>query len=301
MKLGPPYESSVGGLSLFWARAWGSIAIGTICGGTLMCGSQDVGKSKRLCLALRATKPWTWFWLLTAFGLICPVNVIFSRLALIIGVFGVWSGGLFLFWRRPTVRFPLLMLGTCWVAFLILPGYDLAPRLLREEYVSQLLRYEKTWFLWGGENVIGIDCSGLVRRGLIHADLKTGILTANPRPVRQALSLWWFDRSARALAEGYRGDTRVLFSEQSINALNHARLLPGDLAVTSDGIHVLAYIGGQRWIEADPDEMKAITVSAPAMAFRWFNVPVDIVRWRQLDDVGYTLTGLPGGSTVAGG
>ena len=65
----------------------------------------------------------------------------------------------------------------------------------------------------------------------------------------------------------------------------------GDLAVTSDGIQVLAYVGSQRWIEADPDEMKVITVRAPAMAFRWFNVPVDIVRWRQLEDVVYTLTG----------
>ena len=30
-------------------------------------------------------------------------------------------------------------------------------------------------------------------------------------------------------------------------------LRPGDLAVTTTGSHVLAYLADQRWIEADPD------------------------------------------------
>ena len=68
----------------------------------------------------------------------------------------------------------------------------------------------------------------------------------------KALSLWWNDTSAGKLL------TDTLITEQvtsgkSINSLDIKSILPGDFAVTTDGIHVLVYLGKSTWIEADPN------------------------------------------------
>lgn len=56
--------------------------------------------------------------------------------------------------------------------------------------------------------------------------------------------------------------------------------MPGDFAVTSDGVHVMAYIGDQTWLEADPDVKKVIKVKAPSDN-PWFSEPVNVMRWAQ--------------------
>lgn len=61
--------------------------------------------------------------------------------------------------------------------------------------------------------------------------------------------------------------------------------MPGDMAVTSSGVHVLAYLGERTWIEADPNELqgnRVIRVKTPTRN-AWFNMPVHIMRWRQFD------------------
>ena len=58
----------------------------------------------------------------------------------------------------------------------------------------------------------GIDCSGLVTRGLIDADLSVGLRTANPRLLRHGLSLWWHPCTAQDLGDGYGGRTRFLLA-----------------------------------------------------------------------------------------
>lgn len=151
---------------------------------------------------------------------------------------------------------------------------------LRRNYVGSLLKYEGTRYIWGGENWLGIDCSGLVRSGLIAANYRQGILHLNPSLVREGFSLWWHDCSARALGEEYRGRTRLLVSAASINVIDYATILPGDIAVTDDGIHTLAYLGDRVWIEADPDVKKVIKVQAPAKN-PWFDQPVKVMRWVQ--------------------
>lgn len=58
------------------------------------------------------------------------------------------------------------------------------------------------------------------------------------------------------------------------------KFFPGDLAVTSNGIHIMAYLGDNRWIEADPGIRRVITVTVPANENNWFRIPVNIVRWK---------------------
>ena len=73
-----------------------------------------------------------------------------------------------------------------------------------------------------------------------------------------------------------------LLDTPSLNSLVDPRLAPGDLAVTRSGIHILAYAGGQTWIEADPGVNRVISISAPANENGWFESPMRIVRWRVL-------------------
>jgi hypothetical protein len=68
----------------------------------------------------------------------------------------------------------------------------------------------------------------------------------------------------------------------SINELDHSRLFPGDLAVTKGGGHVMAYLGSNLWIEADPGAEHVITVSAPCKTNAWFGEPMKVLRWRVL-------------------
>jgi cell wall-associated NlpC family hydrolase len=134
--------------------------------------------------------------------------------------------------------------------------------------------------VWGGENHYGIDCSGLVREGLIQTNLHQGFATLNPALIRRGLEMWWFDAGADALLREYRGYTDRLFAAVSINELDHNQIQPGDLAATSDGEHILAYLGDRRWIEADPNLQKVVIESVPT-ANIWFHTSVEILRWRQ--------------------
>ena len=65
----------------------------------------------------------------------------------------------------------------------------------------------------------------------------------------------------------------------SINRLDHSRILPGDLAVTASGVHIMAYLGSNTWIEADPGAGRVITVLAPCETNAWFLEPMKVMRW----------------------
>ena len=155
--------------------------------------------------------------------------------------------------------------------------------ILRDKYIKSLLNYEGTKYIWGGESKYGIDCSGLIRCGMINTNMKEGIKELNSRLIREALFLWWNDCSAKELGNGYRNKTIQIATAKSINEIDYRLLLPGDFVVTESGVHTLAYIGNQTWIEANPDKMKVIVETNPNYDNNWFNIPVKVMRWKQFD------------------
>lgn len=215
--------------------------------------------------------------------LIFPVGYWASRVCLVASSATLWIWGVCLLRRHRLLAFAILVTGSTLIIWMCLPGRLGDPAVLRRSYILCLKQYEGTRYVWGGENRLGIDCSGLVRRGLINANIKTGLLTLNPRLFRTAVSLWWNDCTARALRDEYRAFTARIALAETINDIPLLYLIPGDLAITSDGAHVLAYLGETKWIEADPNVMEVITVTTPSDKM-WFKTPVQIVRWSQLQE-----------------
>jgi len=212
-----------------------------------------------------------------------PVSYRSTRLASLGLGLALWVGLIALTWRWHLVRFVLLGITFLIAGFFLLPAHGRpSVETLRTDYLTGLRRYEGVRYYWGGETARGIDCSGLVRRGLIDALFWRGIRTFHPGVVREAFSLWWHDCSASALGLQHRGLTVHLLETPSINALDHSKILPGDLAVTKNGIHIMAYLGSSHWIEADPSEGRVITVAAPSVGNSWFQSPMNIVRWTVL-------------------
>jgi len=228
---------------------------------------------------------WLLLWPLLLVIHLYPIRIAAVRLGLLLVVFLIWLGMLLLCWNRKSVRWAWFIISFIFVICCLWPKRTYNPQILREEYINSLLTYKGVPYVWGGENKRGIDCSGLMRCGLIDAEVKRGIATLNPSLVRAGFSLWWNDCSARAMKEEFQGRTRLLFTAASINQIDDAKIKPGDIAVTSNGVHVLAYVGNQTWIEADPNEIvgdQVIEVKTPARN-AWFNMPVHVMRWRELE------------------
>jgi hypothetical protein len=204
------------------------------------------------------------------------------KISILFLTFLVWLATVILVWNKRPMRYAILTATAAVLAFLVLPGRNYDTVAIRDAYCKAMFDYEGTHYEWGGENGRGIDCSGLVRRGLINADIWMGVKTLNPRLARAGLALWWYDCSARALLQEYRGWTSPLFEKQSINAIIEREICAGDIAVTANGVHVLAYLGNNQWIEADPMAKKVLVVNVPCKNNGWFNTPIKIMRWRQL-------------------
>ncbi|HLO89146.1 MAG TPA: NlpC/P60 family protein [Nostocaceae cyanobacterium] len=226
---------------------------------------------------------WSWSWFFLIILLFYPISYGILRLATVLLFLWLLFGGLWLFWQYKIIRFTYLLLTFIISLIMILPGNAADTNTLREYYVQEMQAFNGTKYVWGGENRVGIDCSGLVRQGLVNANLKYGFISLNPKLIREGFSLWWFDTSAQALAQGYRDKTKVFMSANSINELDHTKIQKGDIAVTQDGVHTLGYIGDNVWIEADPGVRKVITVQVPDQNNYWVKVPVYLVKWQQFN------------------
>lgn len=236
---------------------------------------------RRYVLVLGPWALWRLAWFLLIVLLIYPISYGIFRFAIVTLSFLIWLGALILLWNKKSIRFFCISLALIVSAIAILPGYKADGKRLRESYIQELNYYEGVTYIWGGENKFGIDCSGLVRRGLINADVKQGLISFNPKLIREGISLWWYDASAEALGKEYRNITKFLYKADSINQLDYTKIQRGDIAVTTDGIHTLAYTGNNIWIEADPIYKKVMKVKVPELNNPWFNIPVNILKWRQ--------------------
>jgi hypothetical protein len=225
---------------------------------------------------------WLALWPITFAVAIYPVSNSWLRVATLICLALLWVGLLGFYWRLKWLRLAALTMSLLVIAGLSLSGRRADMQSLGKRYAHSLRCYNGTRYIWGGENRLGIDCSGLVRVGLINANLREGLQTLNPALLRTGLSLWWQDCSARALGEEYRQLSRHLFDAPSINQLDETRLQSGDFAVTDDGLHVMAYLGERNWIEADPEERRVLALKVPTTN-AWFEFPVKLMRWRQLE------------------
>jgi hypothetical protein len=240
--------------------------------------TNEKAKSLKAKLWLR----WLLLWPIMVGLVLYPVsNAILRATSIVIG-FLLVIGILFFYWRYRWLRFSTLSIVGIIAIFLTLPGRPAQPTHLRQRYLNALESYAGTRYVWGGEGRFGIDCSGLVRVGLINALLAQGFATLDPEAARQAIRLWWYDCSAKALGEEYHNFTGHLIDSDALNQLDYEHIQPGDIAVTADGLHVLAYLGDQVWIQAEPNLKQVIKFQSPSTN-EWFQTPVRLMRWQALN------------------
>jgi hypothetical protein len=212
-----------------------------------------------------------------------PVSYRITRLIWLAALAGCWLGLIALLWRRRWLCAALVAAPLLFIGFALLPiGHQPAQDELRGAYLGGLRRYEGVRYVWGGESPRGIDCSGLVRRGMIDSNIRLGMRQGSPLALRRAAFLWWLDCTAQALGDPATGWTQPVIEARSINELPPDRLQPGDLALVGNGTHIMAYLGDQAWIEADPEKQRVLIMHVPANS-QWFTMPAKVVRWCVLD------------------
>lgn len=222
-----------------------------------------------------------WFILLISVAclILFPVWWGVIRLGIVLGLVFLWIDGMYIIWNYKIARILCIIITLFAIALSLLPGGDGDPAIIRELYVEKLKTYEGVRYIWGGKNSRGIDCGGLVRKGYIDANVSLGLETGNPKLLRRAFYVWWYDCAADALGDEYRNMTIKVKDAGDIAELENI-LQPGDLIVgLPDGFHVLAYLGNSQWIEADPTPRKVVTISSAQKSKQWEGIPVRLVRW----------------------
>lgn len=210
---------------------------------------------------------------------IYPVTTKPIRLAILCAVLGIWLGPLLLLWKWKILRYTLLPIPLLVIIPFLLPAKPIDKDALRKDFIRRMISYQGTDYHWGGENGRGIDCSGLPRKAIRDALFSNGIRKLDGASLRMFLNQWWNDASAKALAEGYMDFTIPTGESGTIAKMNYENLVPGDLVVTEDRRHILAYLGGEDWIQADPGAGKVIIENGRTSGNGWFAVPVTTHRW----------------------
>ena len=205
------------------------------------------------------------------------------RYGLPVSILCLWSMLLISLWSLRRLRTLLLILPLVVILPFLLPGKPMDQIALRADYLERLRGFGGTVYVWGGESRTGIDCSGLPRRALRDALFHQGVTGMNGAAFREWARQWWFDTSAKAMGEGYRGFTRPIGIEGKLRELDFNRLEPGDLAVTRSGVHVMIYVGNGCWIQADPKPGKVVISQPSSDPSVWFDMEVSIHRWTVLE------------------
>jgi hypothetical protein len=217
--------------------------------------------------------------------LACPLRITLIRLGIIALGAIAWFGFLFLEWRRVWLRITIAALTLLLAGLILLPSHSrIDPVELRRIYVQQLRNYDKTIYVYGGETRLGIDCSGLVRAAMVQALRNYGIKAHDSTTLRSSFHLWWFDSSATDLGKAHSRDTIQIGNGDFAKLSDHETILPGDLAVTESGSHVLAYLGDETWIEAEPSVGRTHIFTLSGQFAPLAGEQVRFVRWRWLTE-----------------
>ena len=227
--------------------------------------------------------------LILAGCILWPVNNFPCRLILIMSMVCL-AMSMYLAWGKFFKKHGRIAAGIVAVILVICGYMSFGQRLadestvleLRQLYVNELRRYEGTRYVWGGENLLGIDCSGLPRKTLRNALLKSAFLNGNGKYLCYAVKNWWFDASADALANGYKHYLTSLEMEGTVVKAPEETLSPGDLAITTDGRHVMVFLEKDTWISADPMRGKVV-IEQPSISHNpWFDAKVKFYSWSVL-------------------
>ncbi len=213
-----------------------------------------------------------------------PVTTKLHRLVLLCAIVGLWLAPLLLMWKRKAVRVALCVVPVLVILPFLLPGKEINRSELREDFLTRMIAYGGTKYHWGGESGRGIDCSGLPRKAMREALFSNGIRQLDGGCLRLFLKHWWNDASAKALAEGHLNFTIATGERGTISKLDYEKLMPGDLLVTEDRRHILAFLRGEQWIQADPGAGRVTIENGRTSSNGWFGVPGTVHRWRVLAD-----------------
>ncbi len=213
--------------------------------------------------------------------LLTPERTLLTRAGLVGGTVGLVATSLFLFWRKKVLRWTIIAVVAAVAILFCLPGRPANADSLREANVRGLRQFLGVRYVWGGETPLGIDCSGLVREGIVRGELMEGLRTLNGGLLREAAWIWWNDCSARELGQGYRGRTRLMFRAASINGLDHGRLRPA--TSPSRPTALIRSPTSARASGSRPYPATTLSSSAPDRRVFYFNIPMDILCWRQCD------------------
>lgn len=208
-------------------------------------------------------------------GMLYPIHGTLSKAATMLGLAGLAVAAIALSWRRRYLCIAIFLILATMVVPFCLPGRPADGATLRNRYVANLKAFENTRYVWGGENSLGIDCSGLPRRAYRDALLFEGLRTLNSCLTRAWVSQWWNDAGARDMAQCDRG--RLTEVTLQWGSMASDDLEPGDIAVVNGDTHVLVNLGHRTWIEADPEPGKVLIrdaneesrLCASPKFFRW--------------------------------
>ena len=190
-----------------------------------------------------------------------PVTTKLHRLVILCAITGIWLGPLLLMWKRKAVRIALCLVPVLMLLPFLLPGKEINRSELREDFLKRMVSYEGTEYHWGGESGRGIDCSGLPRRAMREALFSNGIRHLDGGSMRLFLKHWWNDASAKALAEGHLDFTIPTGETGTIAKMDYAKLQPGDLVVTEDRRHILAFLGAKNGFRRIPVLEKSLLLT----------------------------------------